>query len=359
MNWKNKSRLFTAEIVFLSAFILLGSSVLNAQGQGQRGNLYQLLRDDIGFSKNEFTEMKEGKVVTKRLETKVKQEIAVFSIVRINAQKEFFIQNYGKDGMNIETVTAEETGKFSSSPELDDVRSFSMPSTDLKELAKCQICKCKVKAPADLIEEFRQLDKSAPDFEAQANRLFRQVVVEYVQEYLKEGDAALVVYNDKENPIRLSEEFQDLLKGSLYMYKYVPELRTYLKEFPNGELHNVKNVFYWKKENFDGKAKQPIISINHAVFYQRPDADKGVIIASKQLYASHYFEAALGLTVIVDDPESADPGFYLMHINRSRIDILREIPEFLTRDFFKGAHNLIDKRMMTVKKNVEDAYKAM
>jgi hypothetical protein len=111
------------------------------------------------------------------------------------------------------------------------------------------------------------------------------------------------------------------------------------------------------KENFGGKAKRATVSVNHVVFYQ-PEASGEAIVASKQLYANHYYEASLGLTMMVEDPESSEPGFYLMHINRSRIDVLREVPRFLAGDLFKGARELLDKKMKTVKKNAEELYQA-
>ena len=356
MNWKAKSRLFTTAIVFLYIFASLGTTLSSAQERNQSGELYQLLKNDMDFSRNDFKEMENSKIVTKRLDTNVKHEVAFFSITRIDVPKDFFIQNYWKDGMNVETLAAEKKGEFSSSPEIADVNLFTMPPGDLEELARCKLSKCSVKASADLINEFCQLDESTPDFEEKANGLIRQKVVEYVREYLKDGNAALAVYNDRKKPIRIADEFQDLLKKSQYPYAYVPELYTYLREFPNSELYNVKNIFFWMKENFGGKVKYPIISINHIVYYQQPDANIEMIVASKQLYATHYFEAALGLTLMVSDSESSEPDFYLIHINRSRIDFLRDIPGFLAKYLLKGAHNLLHKKMTIVKKNMEDAY---
>jgi hypothetical protein len=45
------------------------------------------------------------------------------------------------------------------------------------------------------------------------------------------------------------------------------------------------------------------------------------VIAIKQLYASHYFQATLELRFLVDDERrAARSGFYLLSITRSRID---------------------------------------
>jgi len=104
------------------------------------------------------------------------------------------------------------------------------------------------------------------------------------------------------------------------------------------------------KERFGCEAKHPIISLNHAILYQRPGVYGERTVASKQRYATHYSEASLGLTVMVEDREAGKPCFYLMHINRSRVDIMREIPEFLAKCLFKGTHKLLYQKMAVVKK---------
>ena len=44
-------------------------------------------------------------------------------------------------------------------------------------------------------------------------------------------------------------------------------------------------------------------------------------IASKQIYGTHYFDASLGLTVLVRDRSVSSPAMYLVYLNRSRVDI--------------------------------------
>lgn len=342
-------------VAVLCTVAFVGIGLLTAQARAQQGDLDQFLKDEMDFSKKEFKNMKAGKIVTKRLDTDIKQEMAIFSIARINVPREFFIRHYEEQGMNIETTEAEAGSRLSQPPNMEEVQTFALTPKDLKELAKCKVGKCKVKMPANAMKRFRQIDKSAPDFQDQGNALARQALVEYVQAYLKGGNAALAEYHDQKNPIRIAEQFHELLKESPYVYTYVPELHAYLEDFPNADLPGAKNVFYWMKENFGGDPKRPIISVNHVVFYQ-PEGSRMAIVASKQLYATHYYEAAFGLTIMVDDPENSDPGFYLMHINRSMIDVLRRVPGFLAGDLFKGARNLLHKKMTTVKQNMEALY---
>jgi hypothetical protein len=48
-----------------------------------------------------------------------------------------------------------------------------------------------------------------------------------------------------------------------------------------------------------------------------------VLVASKQLYASHYFDASLALTAFVEANEPSTSRSYLLYLNHSRIGALR------------------------------------
>lgn len=341
-------------ILFLCTSSLLFLSGLKAKAQERQRGLYRFLQNEMGFSDEEVEEVRKGSVVTKLLETNVKHEVAIFTISRINVPKEFYLKHFEEDGMSLETAKAYKMGKFSNPPKLDDVRDFTLPREDIEELTKCEIGNCKVKMGARGIKAFHKLDKTAPDFLEKANRLAQGAVVRYVQRYLKRGNKALAEYQDKGNPTRIADEFHELLSESPYVFSYVPELHNYLENFPKSQLKDARSVIYWMKEDLEG-ADYPILSINHMVFYQR-GANRATIIASKQLYATHYFEAAFRLTGVVNDRERERSGFYLIHIERSRIDFLRSIPGFFKGRFLDEAYKLIHKKMISVKKNIEGLY---
>jgi hypothetical protein len=48
------------------------------------------------------------------------------------------------------------------------------------------------------------------------------------------------------------------------------------------------------------------------------------LIASRQVFADHYYDASIGLTILIDRPirNEKRQGSYLIYINRSRIDML-------------------------------------
>lgn len=71
---------------------------------------------------------------------------------------------------------------------------------------------------------------------------------------------------------------------------------------------------------------------NTSIYKQQSAAGAPLIITSKQIFASHYFDASLGLALLVDATENkAAPRFYLIYLNRTRVDALRSSFAFLIR----------------------------
>ncbi len=97
------------------------------------------------------------------------------------------------------------------------------------------------------------------------------------------------------------------------MAEFMPDLRRYLLEFPNVQLPNASSFLYWQDVQFGLK---PTLRISHLTIREGPSE---TVVASKMLYASHYFWTALELRTLVPDP-SRGPGFWLFTTSRSRSD---------------------------------------
>jgi hypothetical protein len=108
-----------------------------------------------------------------------------------------------------------------------------------------------------------------------------------------------------------------LLSRSKALPVYLPELDGYLLDYPNAQSENIKSEFYWEKVNFGLK---PTIRVVQAMVYRGASGtDPAYAVALKQLYASHYFETALDITVCVrDDQNQKRPGIYLITLKGSQ-----------------------------------------
>ncbi len=104
-----------------------------------------------------------------------------------------------------------------------------------------------------------------------------------------------------------------------------------LEQYPGQTFTGVSDFFHWSTESFGLK---PVASITHVYVYVQPGR---AAIASKQIYASHYFDASLGLAAALDDPgDASNPGMYLVYLNRSSIDLLAGFFRGLRRAILRG-----------------------
>ena len=101
--------------------------------------------------------------------------------------------------------------------------------------------------------------------------------------YQKGGKKGLAVYRDKKRPEYVAEEFAAMIDEMPSLQRRDPAMRQYLLEYPKTQLPNSTSFFYWHKVNFGLK---PTIMINHVVITETPEH---TLVASKQIYASHYF----------------------------------------------------------------------
>src|SRR5262249_43277458 len=158
--------------------------------------------------------------------------------------------------------------KFSSPPQPSDLEGFVLDEDDIKDLKNCKPGSCELQLPAESIEAFQKsVNWSAPDVSSQVNSQAQKMALEMVTRYQKEGDKALGSYYDKEHPVHVPQQFTSLLNESPAFANYLPDLQRYLLNFPNAQLANSENMFYWEKVKFGLK---PTLRINHMVIFHQP-----------------------------------------------------------------------------------------
>ena len=276
------------------------------------------LRRDIRLSNADLSALERGEAVTKAIGTREKREIELFAAVRIDAARQQFVDAF-RDITHFKRGDAVlAIGLFSDPPSLDDVAALTANNEEIADLKKCRTGDCAFKLAESRINELRAFDWSAPDARARVEQLVRFRLVEYLQSYQRDGSDALAVYADRRYRTAVAGELHAVLRASPSLYGYTPELERYLRDYPRATLDGTGSLFYWAKEKFGLK---PTVNTYHLVFYQRADRPGMSLIASKQIYASHYFEAGLEVFSLVDHPDGR--GTYLFYLGRSRADALR------------------------------------
>jgi hypothetical protein len=222
------------------------------------------------------------------------------------------------------------TKRISSPPRIEDFARLDLPDEDVVDLRTCRVGSCELKlSEAALTRVRKEIDWSKPTAEADAEALARRIAFEYVNGYLEGGDARLAVYRDSARSTFVAREFKSMVDRMPSLTEFLPDLKRYLLGFPKATLPNSESFLYWQEAKFGLK---PTIRINHVVVSQQPTH---AVIASKMIYASHYFWTALELRVLVPDP-TRGPGFWFVSVNRSRSDGLSGFVGRLIRGKVQG-----------------------
>jgi hypothetical protein len=135
----------------------------------------------------------------------------------------------------------------------------------------------------------------------------------------------------------------------------LPVLRSYLLDYPNAKSEAVQSQFYWEKVNFGLK---PTLRVVQSVVYRGTTTygEPAFAVAEKQLYASHYFETALDLTVCVKDSKRPNErGFYLITLKGSKQAGLTGIKGSIVRKVaVDKTRSSLERALVTLKAKLEE-----
>jgi hypothetical protein len=275
-------------------------------------------REYVGLTGDQIASIHSGKAIAKIIDSPTADDVFVFGSVYINSTPESYLK-FASDIDQLRKLPGYlAIRKFSDPPQLSDLEGFTLDDDDVKELKNCKPDHCKVQLPAESMADFqKQVNWSALDAADQVNRLGQKMALEALQRYINGGNEALGTYRDKKNPTVVADTFASLLGRSKALPVYLPELDRYLLEYPAAPSSQIQSRFYWENVNFGLK---PTLRIVQAIVFRgMGPTQPAYAVAVKQLYASHYFETALDLTVcVVDQNNAKHPGFYLITLKGSQ-----------------------------------------
>jgi hypothetical protein len=272
-----------------------------------------------GFSPSDIASIERGEVVAKAQPGPSDTELMTAAAVKIRATRQQTASYYGQMITYVDGTITQAFGRFSTPAALADVRDLSLDSDEIAELKSCRPGRCGVRIGGAGLSAIRSaVDFNRPDAATQVNARVRQAVVDYVNAYLTNGDAALVRYGDRSEPVSAQDEWRAMVADSPYFQQYSPALREYLEQYPRRTLAGARDVLYWLREKYTGL--KPVTSIVHGVVFQPPDQPDRTIVVQKQLYASHYYDGSVAVAALMD---AGDGGTYLVYGNRSRGDLLK------------------------------------
>jgi hypothetical protein len=295
--------------------VLVTSAALTTPAQAPP-DVVSVLRPYVRATAAELKRLERGSVLTKTLDSPDGKEVTSFGAIRVACSSDVFAERV----RDIERFKASEyvlqIGRFQAEPSARDLSGLSLDPSDREAMRTCKPGNCGLRLPAATMERFRTtIPWGTPGEPAAAAAAMRQFLADEARTYLAGGSATLPNYADEAATTPRAAAFRNLLRPSEFKAESQPELFRWLDEFPRAPLDGADSFLYWSREKFGLK---PTISMSHSVLVRRNGT---VLFGSKQVFASHYFEASLGMALFVPVP-GANYG-YVTYLNRSRVDTLR------------------------------------
>jgi hypothetical protein len=290
----------------------------------------------------------DGAPITKFLDADPKSEVALFGAIWISADPHRYVAAV-QDIEHFESGDAFIiTKRISTPPRIEDFAALKLSPDDFNDLRTCRVGKCELKLDQAAIDRIRRdVDWNKPTATSLTEQILRQLAYDYVKGYRENGNAGLAVYRDKDRPTFVADEFKSMIERMPELAIYLPELRAYLLNYPNASLEQSTDFLYWQETRFGLK---PTVRVNHLVIQEGTEE---TVVASKMLYAGHYFWTGLELRVLIPDL-SRGSGFWFVNVNRGRSDGLDGFTGSLVRGRVRSqAQESLARSLTATKKKLE------
>ena len=284
-----------------------------------RTNPFEFLAPWIVVSSEDRARLDRDQVIARTLPGQ-KGQLAVFVATRLNAEPDVLAAWTRAIAELKRSRFVLAVGRFSDPPRPSDLDGLSLDERDLDALRRCRHGACGLKLSAAEIDALTAVvTRAGAGWRDAAQREFRRLLIARVNQYRVGGLAASPPPADRPKADPPQEVLAAILDESKYL-THMPAVVTWLTRHPHTDAA-VESFFYWSKEHYaEGK---PVVSVTHVGIIHN-DTDSrlpAVLVASKQIFATHYVEGGLGLTMVVRDVATGTP--YLMYVNRSQVDLLR------------------------------------
>jgi hypothetical protein len=273
----------------------------------------ELLREIAALSDREWAAIERGEAVAKVLETDAR-EVAVAGAVRIAASSDRLVERY-RDVQHLKrSAVVLDAGRLGNPPSATDLARAPLEDYSL-DLRDCRPFDCRVRLSEQDINRFhRDVDWRSADWRQRSAIVWREVLASHAADYVRDGRRALLVLANKREPLSVATELAGLVREARFLGRYAPDLLTYMTEFAPPPPAGVEQTLYWSKEDF---GVRPVFRISHQLVHTNAIPPAALVVVTNQVYADHYLDAALIVTLAIDTPGDR-PGFYLVSVSRAR-----------------------------------------
>ena len=301
----------TDEYVMLKKLLVLVVLVATPQGDP-----FAFFEPSFAVTQDDRRELARGEPVAHILGG-ADLEIATFAAVPVTIDGDRLVAWMRRIGELKKSAYVLAIGRFSDPPRIADLADLSLDDDELMQLQSCRRQSCDLKLSAREMMQLQNAATAAPgDGKNATQQAFREVLLARLRLYLTAGEIA--AYEDAKMPVWPAARFASVLQHTVFLTAGWPRFAEHLRASPAPAAADVESFIYWSKERLADKA---VVSMTHvSIMRGHGQGLPDVLVAGRQIFATHYFNASLGLTALMRG-ETGGPN-YLVYVNRSELDVL-------------------------------------
>jgi hypothetical protein len=304
------------------ALLVLAVSSVGAQQTSEAARLPGLsFLEALGAPQTrDLAAVDRGDVVVWSVAGADRDEVALVGLMRVAVPRDFYFARTSNVTAFLTRPGRESFGVLRTPPVLADFAAMRLDPSDAAGIRKCRVSHCSIKLPERQMALMagalasRLDDRSSP-----VDSLMHEWLFELVTDYRARGDAALPVYDDTRPAEQSASGFRQLLGEDAPMFRDAPAFASYLAESPAHPVAGATSTIFWAVDHKPGL--KPILSVSRLSTFRGAGPGAPMFIATKQLYASHYFDAWLDVEALVAGP-APEPSTYVAFVRRVRFDHL-------------------------------------
>jgi len=286
--------------------IVLGCAGLAAAASGDNIETIKSIQPHVGHLKlksEDLRVMADKQVVAHALSSKDSKVMAGFGAALADATPGAFVDSYKSLEPLHKSQYVLEAGIFSATPSMSDLDRLTIDEKDIYALFKARPGDSDIKLTDQEIIRIRnaagQAARFTPQLKTRLATEYKKLLVERVKAYNATGPEALGVFVDKDKPVDAREAFASLADQQKEVAGHCSHLYAHLETYPDAAPPDSESFIYWAKQKF-GDLK-PVLNLVQVLIHREGDR---VFIASKQIYSSHYTEAALSIAELIPYKDS-------------------------------------------------------
>lgn len=308
----------------------------------------QALLKQVGFSAHEIERVNRREVVARTNDADGSAvALAVATIMEVPAA--FYLEKFRaitsfKTGPEVKQI-----GRFGRTPSAADIAPLLLEQADVDDLRTCRPGSCGLRLDAEGIAQLARPDARLDT----SSSAMRSYLVAYAARYLAAGNGALMEYRSTSQPRRIFDELATILGKSQYLRQHWPALFDAVANYSGSLPEGLDGFIYWSKEKFGPRA---VVSLTHVVV--SPLEQGRAAVATKGIYATHYGDASLGLTMLLEEGTPAAPRTMVIYVNRSRLDVLGGVFGAIKRPLVRSrAREGAERTMRALRERTERQYR--